>query len=68
MTAGQLDALAQLLRMHSAPALAGARLVLVEGMRPADAARQAGISGPALHNALARLRAGRQLARQAVGM
>lgn len=67
MTPAQFDALATLLRMQDAPSRAGARLVLVEGLRQADAAAMAGVSAAGLGNALARLRKGLELAKAAVG-
>lgn len=67
LTIAQLDALAALLGMCSGPALLGAGLVLIEGCRPADAAREAGLSPQALCNALARLRRALRLAQAAVG-
>lgn len=67
MTQVQLDALAALVCMRSGQALHAAGLVLVQGMRPADAAREAGMAPNALGNTLARLRLALDLARQAVG-
>lgn len=67
MTQAKLDALAALVGMRSGPALHAAGLVLIEGQRPADAARDAGTTPQALSNALARLRRTLDLARQAVG-
>lgn len=67
LTQAQLDAIAALVGMRSGPALHAAGLVLVEGRRPADAAREAGLSPQAVSNALARLRRALDLARQAVG-
>ena len=67
MTQAQLDALAALVSMRTGPSLLAAGLVLVEGRRPADAAREAGLSPQAVSNALARLRRALDLARQAVG-
>ncbi|MFA5633416.1 MAG: hypothetical protein WC997_18150 [Porticoccaceae bacterium] len=56
MTDAQFDALSTLLRMTSQPILAGARLVLVNGERPADAAREAGCRPNHLVRAVAQLR------------
>ena len=67
MTQAQLDALASLVGMRSGPALHAAGLVLIEGWRSADAAREAGIAPQALSNALSRLRRTLATARQAVG-
>ena len=67
MTAQQFEALAKLLRLRAGPQRAGARLVLVDGMRQADAARMAGCSASALGNTLRTCRAGLALARLATG-
>lgn len=67
MTPHQLDALAALVGMRSGPALLAAGLVLVEGRRPADAAREAGLSPQGVANAVTRLRRALDLARVAVG-
>ena len=48
MTPDQFDALAQLMRLRTGAQQDAARLVLVDGMRQADAARQLGISTAAL--------------------
>lgn len=48
MTSGQFTALAKLARLRAGKQQEAARLVLVQGMRQADAARQLGISPPAL--------------------
>lgn len=66
MTQAQLDALAALVGMRSGPALHAAGLVLIEGQRPSDAARDAGTTPQVVSNALARLRRAQALARQAV--
>ena len=65
MTAQQFEALAKLLRLRAGPQRAGARMVLVDGMRQADAARMAGCSASALGNTLRTCRAGLELARLA---
>lgn len=67
MTQTQLDALASLVGMRSGPALLAAGLVMVHGRRPADAAREAGLTPAAVSNTLARLRRALDLARQATG-
>lgn len=67
MTAQQFEALAKLLRLRAGPQRAGARMVLVDGLRPADAARAVGVSPSALGNTLRTCRAGLDLAREAVG-
>ena len=68
MTAQQFEALAKLLRLRAGPQRAGARLVLVDGVRQADAARMAGCSASALGNTLRTCRAGLELARLAIGV
>lgn len=65
MTPDAFAALAKLLRLRTGPQQDGARLVLVGGMRPADAARAVGVSPKALDNTLAACRAGLELARVA---
>ena len=67
MTGEQFEALAQLLRLRAGPASAAARLVLVDGLRPAQAATRAGCSPQSASNTLARCRKGLALARVAVG-
>ena len=67
MTPTQFDALAQLLRLRAGPQQAAARLVLVDGLAPADAARQAGVSLSALGNTLRACKRGLTLARLACG-
>ena len=61
------DALAQLLRLRQGPAKEAARLVLVDGYRPAAAARQTGCTPQSASNTLARCRKGLAIARVAVG-
>ena len=65
MTPDQFQALSQLLRLRQGPQREAARLVLVDGMRQADAARLAGCSASALSNTLRTCRAGLELARLA---
>ena len=67
MTVQQFNALAQLLRLRQGPQREAARLVLVDGVRQADAARMAGCSASALSNTLRTCRAGLELARLATG-
>lgn len=62
MTADEFTALAQLLRLRGGPAQEVARLVLVDGLTTADAARRAGLSANAAYNAIARARDGYALA------
>ncbi len=66
MTTQQFDALAKLLRLREGPQQQAARLVLVDGLRQADAARMAGCSASALGNTLRTCRAGLELARVAI--
>ena len=68
MTHDQFQALAQLLRLRQGPQREAARLVLVDGLRPADAARAAGCSASALGNTLRACRTGLELARLAIGV
>ena len=61
------NALAQLLRLRHGPAKEAARLVLVDGCKPAVAARQTGCTPQSASNTLARCRKGLALAMVAVG-
>lgn len=67
MTHESFAALAKLLRLRTGPQQDGARLVLVQGLRPADAAREVGVSAKALGNTLAACRNGLELAKLAGG-
>mgnify|MGYP003594790097 CR=1 FL=1 len=67
MTAGQFAALAELLRLRGGASQEAARLVLVEQLTPAEAARAAGCSPQAVSNVLASCRRGLELAQAAVG-
>lgn len=67
MTPDQFTALAELLRLRVGPQAAGAYMVLVDGLRPADAARQAGCSRSGLANTLAACRHGIELANKVAG-
>jgi len=64
----QFEALAQLLRLRAGPASAAARLVLVDGLRPAQAAARTGCSPQSASNTLAACRRGIALARRAAGV
>ena len=64
MTTEQFEVLAKLLRSR-APAVTAARRVLVDGVRPSEAARETGMTPAAVSNALARYRAADVLIRQA---
>lgn len=68
MTDAQFSALAELLRLRGGDAQEAARLVLVEGLAPSDAARRTGASPQAVSNAVTRCRAGLELARRAAGV
>lgn len=65
VTPAQFDALATLLRLRQGNQQEAARLVLVQGMRQADAARAMGIAPSALSATLRACRRGLELARQA---
>ena len=65
MTIEQFAALAALLRLRGGSSQEAARLVLVEGVRPSKAARQAGTTQQAVSNVLASCRRGMALAAQA---
>lgn len=68
MTPDQFEALATLLRLKSGRQRDAARLVLVDGLVQADAARQTGVLPSALGNTLRACRKGLELARQACGL
>ena len=68
MTADQFDTLTALLRMTSAPILAAARSVLIDGARQADAARETGCRPNHLARALAQLRDADTAIRSAYGI
>lgn len=63
MTADQFRALCALLRSPAGPAQEAARLVLVEQVRPSDAAALTGASAPSVSNAVTRMRRGLELAK-----
>ena len=56
MTPDQFDALSSLIRMRGGPSQEAARLVLVEGMRPCDAARKVGLSPQGVNDAVRRVK------------
>lgn len=68
MTGDQFAALAELASVRSSRVVHAAELVLVQGRRPADAAREAGLSPAAVSNALARLRRALAMAQRATGV
>jgi len=64
VTPEQFDALAKLLRLQPAtPSATAARLHFVDGLRPSEAARQAGCTEQAAGNSISRCRAGVDLAK-----
>ncbi len=67
MTEAQFDALAQLLRLRPGPAQDAARLVVVQGLPTADAARAVGMDYRAATYAVKRVRAGLELTKIAAG-
>jgi len=66
MRAEAFEALATLLQARQGPAREAARLVLVEGRKPSEAARQTGLSPASVSNAVTRFRRGMELALAAV--
>jgi len=56
MTHARFDCIARLIRMRAGPARQAARLVLVDGLRPVDAARLHSISLQRVTNAVRRVR------------
>lgn len=68
MTGDQFAALVTLASVRSGSVVHAAELVLVHGRRPADAAREAGLSPAAVSNALARLRRALAMAQRATGV
>lgn len=65
MTADQFAALSELLRLRAGPAQVVARMVLVEGISTAEAARSVGLEYKAAHQAVKRAERGLALARAA---
>ena len=63
LTEESFQALGELLRLREGPARIAASLVLVDGMRPADAARLAGCSAQSASNTILVCRRGLDLAR-----
>ncbi|WP_045884683.1 hypothetical protein [Pseudomonas chlororaphis] len=64
----QFDALADLIRLRVGASQDAARLVLVEGLAPGEAARRVGATPQAVSNVLASCRKGLKLAQQVCGM
>lgn len=67
MTSDQFAALAQLLRLRTGPTREVARLVLVDGLSAADAARQVGMPYRIACAAVQRARKGLELVHQVGG-
>ena len=67
LTDEKFNALAALLRLRDSPSRAAARLVLVDELTPAEAARAAGTTPQAVSNALASCRRGIALAQIVAG-
>lgn len=67
LTPDQFDALAELIRLRGGASQEAARLVLVDGMSPSDAARQVEASPQAVSNVLASCRRGLALVLRASG-
>lgn len=65
ITPEQFDALSDLLRLRTGPALVVVRLVMVDGLTVPDAARQTGMEYRAAHQAVKRAKRGLDLARRA---
>jgi len=56
MTPERFSAIARLIRMRGGQSQEAARLVLVDGLRPSEAARKTGLSAQSVCNAVARVR------------
>ena len=67
ITPSQFDALSELLRLRTGPAQVAARMVMVDGVAVADAARKVAMDYRAAHQAVKRARQGLQLAQVAAG-
>lgn len=65
VTPEQFAALAELLRLRAGLAQDAARMVLVDGVSQADAARATGLTQQAVHNAVKRALAGLALTKRA---
>ena len=66
MTGDQFDALAELISLRSGKSRDAARLVLVDGLSSAEAARQLGLTTQGANQAVQRCRRALDLARAAV--
>lgn len=67
MTEQQFAALAELIRLRGGHSQQAARLILVDGLAPGEAAKRAGISPAAASNVLASCRRGLALCAVACG-
>jgi predicted DNA-binding protein (UPF0251 family) len=61
MTPRRFSAIARLIRMRRGAAEEAARLVLVDGLRPIEAARRLGLSPQSVSNAVTRVRRAEQV-------
>lgn len=68
MTPDQFAALSELMEQREAPSRDAARLVLVEGISPSEAADRAGVSRQAVSNVLRRCRRVIGLAERVAGI
>ena len=68
LSASQFDAIAKLISLRKGPAGVAARLVLVDGLRQADAMRQAGSSRDSVWACVRRVTVAAELCRAAVGV
>lgn len=64
----QFEALAELLRLRQGVSQEAARLVLVEGVAPSEAARRTGVSPQAVSNVLSSCRKGIKLSNVVSGL
>lgn len=67
MNAEQFEALAELIKMRGGASQEAARLVLIDGIAPAEAARRTGIKPQAVNNVLNSCKRGIELARKVCG-
>lgn len=67
MTLDQFHAIAVLIRMRGGPSEEAARLVLVDGMRPCDAARKVGLSPQGVSDAVRRVKNAAKLVEKVCG-
>ena len=68
MSPAQFDAIAKLISLRKGPAGTAARLVLVDGLRQADAMRQAGSSRDSVWACVRRVTVAAELCHAAVGV